>query len=100
MVIMIFKYILPMLAAAGLNSETFETHTKTFTHNEFFYRSFLSTNEPLTDLGRLHLLGLRLLIDIRLQDQKGIYVDSNEIFEMTENNKYLRQEFYSRYQTK
>lgn len=92
-----FKYILPMLAAAGLNSESFETHTKTFDKNHIFYHSFLSTNEPLSDLGRLHLLGLRLLIDIRLEDQKGIYVDSNEIFELIDGNKYLRDEFNSRY---
>lgn len=81
-------------------SNEFFPYKDIYNNNKFFYEHYLSTDFELNDLARLHLLGLRLMIDIRLRDSFSIYRDSDEIYEMIFNEDYLREEFTRRYSKK
>lgn len=81
----------------------YEYDFKDFKHcyrkNEQMYDVYLSTDDELSELARLHLLSLRFLIDIRLRDRKALFIDSNEIFEVIDGDKYLTEEFKRKYKT-
>lgn len=75
----------------------FSGFEKCFEQNLFFYRLYLGSEGPLSPLGVLHLKGLRYLIDLRLQDLNAVYQDSNDIFDITDGDQYLHDEFSKKY---
>jgi len=92
-----FKLFLLIVLITQCSAADFSEHKDKYSRNMIFYENFLNNDEPLTELGKLHLLGLRLLIDIRLNDQRSIYRDSNELYDLTYGNKYLTEELHRRY---
>lgn len=75
----------------------FENYTGFYAQNHFFYSHYLSSDLELTDLGRLHLLGLKFLIDLRLGDMEACTNDSDKIFEITSQDPYMYKEFTRKY---
>jgi|GEM_PF-5593745 hypothetical protein len=91
------KYFFLALLPICLYSSDFSPYSGIYVQNKFFYEHYLSTDYELTDLGRLHLLGLRYLIDMRLEDQNAIYDDSCELYDTYFGDQYLTDEFHRKY---
>ena len=77
-----------MLSFIFFVASAFSGYESVYHHNRFFYELYLSSDEPLTDLGYIHLIGLRHLIDLRLD---GV----NE--ETIMGDKHLSHEYLKRY---
>ena len=77
-----------MLSLLFFMTTAFSGYESVFHHNRFFYELYLGSDEPLTDLGYIHLIGLRHLIDLRLDGitEESIMGDS-----------YLSHEYFKRY---
>lgn len=87
-------FIIPSLAFC----ESFTPYKHLFRQNILFYETYLGSDSELSDLGRLHLLGLRYLIDMRLEEKISVHNDSNEIYYLTMTSNYLHEEFNRRYE--
>jgi len=81
----------------ALQASDFSNYKHCYHENRFFYEFYLSNDCELSTLGRLHLLGLRFLIDVRLGDQTEASNDSSAIFQVIEKDQYLEQEFHRKY---
>ena len=91
------KLALLLMCQSALHASDFIDYKHCYTQNRFFYEHYLGTDDQLTTLGRLHLLGLRYLIDMRLEDQNAIYDDSCELYDTYFGDQYLTDEFHRKY---
>lgn len=92
-----FKIFLLIILVSTCSAASFTEHKNKFHENVFFYEIFMGSDEPLQDLGRLHLLALKLLIDQRLENPIDVNHDSKKIKDLISGDQYLTTEFMRRY---
>ena len=69
-----------------------------FEQNAHMYKALLTRDIELGDVGRLHLYGLRLIIDLKLGNEMDVYLDYKEICDIIYGDEYLSKEWATRYQ--
>jgi hypothetical protein len=96
MIIKMFFFL--SLFSKGYVENEFTNLKGCFVNNLILYMDYLSwDDEQICDLERLHLIGLRYLIDTKLGDLESVRKDLLQIFELTDGNEFLTQEFKKRY---
>jgi hypothetical protein len=77
--------------------EVFTPFRKAFGENLHMYQIYLGNDSELTNLGKLHLMALRALIDTRLHDFNALEEDLSDIGNLVEDDAYLLEEYFRKY---
>ena len=86
-----------LLSIMLLSTDSFEGMTKIFYRNMWFYKDILGSTKELTDENMLDLVMLRYMINVRLHDGGGQYVDSNLLYDICFGKPELGKIIKSRY---
>ncbi len=92
------KIIFLFVCLMGSSQATeFEKFKNVYRQNADMYDLYLSSDFPLSDLGKLHLYGLRMLIDQKLRDEKTLLIDCEKLTEICMFDEYLLDEYERSY---
>ena len=84
------NFLLPLMSILPIES--------IYMNNVEIYHEILTSDRELTEHDRLHLLGLKLLIDTRRGCKRDLYIVSRDIFELIDKDTVLTEEFVRCYQ--
>lgn len=95
------KLLLPLLCTSALHAESaFKSQTHIFSKNKDIYEKILSNDKEIDDISYLHLMSLRCLIDLKLEDFNSMYHHSNDLHNFIDGNPYLNRELMDCYEEK
>lgn len=75
----------------------YKKYVPVYKANQDLYEMFLRNDEELSKYGEIQLWGLRLLIDIRLENEEGYREDREMLWALAWGNSYLEKEVLIKY---